>query len=222
MNQEQTQLKLQLQKQLHTDPDQVTLQVMMLSDNLYRLCFANASLELNVSINSLHQTFQEIAMQELVQQAEQLQCQKPKETEIQRPIYSISKRYTDFQSLFEKSIKHVLLSYGVGKCEDSQELCRQVNICLQLTNKKSFWSQVQQLIPEKSDKQLREYFQKSFQRVMYQDLTDEDDKRLLKQLFLRDPDKRAAAIAEQFLQVCKHQNYFKRSIVMYIINLKRK
>ncbi|CAL5992395.1 Hypothetical_protein [Hexamita inflata] len=220
MNQEQTQLKLQ--KQLHTDPDQVTFEVMMLSDNFYRLCFANASFELNVSMNSLHQTFQEIAMQQLVQQVEQQQCKKPKETEIQRPIYSISKRYTDFQSLFEKSIKQVLLKYGVGKCEDSQELCRQVNICLQLTNKKSFWSQVQQLIPEKSDKQLREYFQKSFQRVMYQDLTDEDDKRLLKQLFIRDPEKRAAAIADEFLQICNHQNYFKRSIVMYIINLKRK
>ncbi|CAL5972202.1 Hypothetical_protein [Hexamita inflata] len=222
MNQEHSQLKLQLQKQLHTDPEQVTLQTMMLSDNFYRLCFANASLDLNVSINSLHQTFQEIAMLELVQQAKQTQCQKLKETEIQPPIYSISKRYTDFQSLFEKSIKQVLLSYGVGKCEDSQELCRQVNICLQHTNKKSFWSQVQQRIPEKSDKQLREYFQKSYQRVMYQDLTDEDDKKLLKQLFLRDPDKRAAVIADEFLQVCEHQNYFKRSIVMYIINLKRK
>ncbi|CAL5992351.1 Hypothetical_protein [Hexamita inflata] len=95
-------------------------------------------------------------------------------------------------------------------------------MCLQLTNKKNFWGYVQQLIPEKTDKQLREYYQKSFQRLMYESLTDEDDIRLLKQLFLNDPNKRAAVLADEFMQACQNKNYFKRNIVMYIVNLKRK
>ncbi|CAL5972156.1 Hypothetical_protein [Hexamita inflata] len=222
MNQLQSLLKLQLQKQLQTEPELITYNVMMLSDKAYKICFVNASLELNMSVNTLQKTFQEVAMQELVSQEPLSLNQKIIQLDYYRQNHRISKRFTDFQILFEKSIQKVLLRYGIDECESSQEVCRQVNMFLQFTNKRSFWNQVQQLIPEKSDKQLREYYQKSFQRLMHESLTDEDDKQLLKQLFINGTDKRAAVLADEFMQVCKHKNYFKRNIVMYIVNLKRK
>ncbi|CAL5992289.1 Hypothetical_protein [Hexamita inflata] len=175
MNQLQTQLKLQLQKQLQTEPELLTYNVMMLSDKAYKICFVNASLELNMNVNKLQLIFQNIVMQELVSKQIIIQSQKIMQPEYQRPTHRICKRFTDFEILFEKSIQKVLLNYGIDECENSYELCRQINMCLQLTNKKNFWGNVQQLIPEKTDKQLREYYQKSFQRLMYESLTDEDD-----------------------------------------------
>ncbi|CAL5971355.1 Hypothetical_protein [Hexamita inflata] len=220
MNQIQTMLKQQLQKQLQSGPDLLSYNVMMLSDDAYKICFVNASLELNLSINTLHITFQDIAMLELISQDHlSLRQTVP---QYQR-LDNRSQRHIDFQSLFKQSIQEVLKDYGLGSSsKNSQELCKQVNLCLELINKQIFWNQLQQMIPEKTGKQLREYYQKTFSRVMYEDLTDEDDRQLLIRIYQNDPNKRAALIANEFMQVCKHKNYFKRSITMTIINLKRK
>ncbi|CAL5990935.1 Hypothetical_protein [Hexamita inflata] len=107
---------------------------MMLSDDAYKICFANSSLELNLSIYTLHQIFQDIAMLELVSQ-DRL---SPRQTVPQyQRLDNRSQRHIDFQALFKQSIQEILQDYGLGNSENSQELCKQVNLCLELVNKQT-------------------------------------------------------------------------------------
>ncbi|CAL5972238.1 Hypothetical_protein [Hexamita inflata] len=229
MNNIQRLLKSQLQKQLSIGPDLVTLNVMTLQNVNYQQCFAEASSVLNVDMFQLQQAFKEIVMNELVNRQSQVQQEPNQEDKNffidQNQYWGTNNRVNDrlqFKILFEQTLNQVLFQNTAQQDMTCEELCQRVDLHLQNSNRKYFWSRVQQLIPFKSEKQLREYYQKSFQRAMYTEFNDEEDKKLIKNLLEKEPNKRASVLADEFLGVCKCKTYFKRSVVMFIINLKRK
>ncbi|CAL5992325.1 Hypothetical_protein [Hexamita inflata] len=201
MNDKQRILKSQLQKQLlNTGPDMITYEVMMLQNISYYRCFVTASFALNIDIYDLLQTFKEIVMNELVQQ--KLYPKLNQQLLIKDENIKVNDR-TIFKLQFEQSAKEVLFRNQRLQNMNCEDLCRYINQYLELNNNKLFWNQIQQLIPYKSEKQLREYYQKSFQRVMFTEFTDDEDKQFLKQMLENKPNKPAAQLADEFLSVCK-------------------
>ncbi|CAL5972204.1 Hypothetical_protein [Hexamita inflata] len=222
MNNNQRLLKSQLQKQLNIGADLVTLKVMTLKNANYQQCFAEASSALNVDMLQLQQIYKEIVMNELVQHKSSKKPEPYQETILLDPSnLGVNERST-FKHVFEQTLKYVLFQNTAQQNMTCEELCQRVDLHLKNSNRKYFWSRVQQLIPFKTEKQLREYYQKSFQRAMYTQFNDEEDKQLLKNMLEKEPNKRASMLADEFLGVCKCKTYFKRSIVMFIINLQRK
>ncbi|CAL5992397.1 Hypothetical_protein [Hexamita inflata] len=222
MNNDQRLLKSQLQKQLNIRADLVTLKAMTLKNANYQQCFAEASQALNVDILQLQQIFKEIVMNELVQNKSVEKPEPQQETILLDPSnLGVNERST-FKHIFEQTLKCVLFQNTTQYNMTCEELCQRVDSHLQNSNRKQFWSNMQQLIPFKTEKQLREYYQKSFQRAMFTEFNDEEDKQLLKNMLDKEPNKRASVLADEFIRICKCKTYFKRSIVMFIINLKRK
>ncbi|CAL6081755.1 Hypothetical_protein [Hexamita inflata] len=139
---------------------------------------------------------------------------------------ALSQQFTEFQNSFAQSMKQVLREQSLLHVDleihTEQELCACVNNHLKESGQKQFWKRMNELIPSKNIKQLREYYQKSFQRVLYENQIDYADKEVQRELIRKHQTESPTEIAGRFMQVCAQKNYFKRNIVMYIINLKRK
>ncbi|CAL6107216.1 Hypothetical_protein [Hexamita inflata] len=214
---------------LNINPQQVVYQVMMLPDNQYHVRFAQLSLEMNVDMNILKDMFVEVAMNQLVnKQVNRLQEANSKESSGRKKVRQtyhrdIKPEYQQFQKLYAEKLFQVLRSRNQKAVfSDDRDICIQVNNHIANFGQKNFWHSLQTLLPSKTVKQLREYYQKSFMRVLYDNQIDVQDKELLRQIIEKQSETSPTAIANQFLQVCCNKNYFKRNIVMYIINLRRK
>ncbi|CAL6012225.1 Hypothetical_protein [Hexamita inflata] len=214
---------------LHVRPEQVAYQVMMLPDTQYNMRFAQLSLDMNVDVNTLKQQFVEVAMTQLVNKQTrylpEADSQENAGRKKVRQTYhrAIKQEYQQFQKLYAEKLFQVLRSAdNTAVFTDDRELCSQVNEHLASHGQKTFWSSLQVLVPSKTVKQLREYYQKSFLRVLYDSQIDVQDKELLREMIESQREANPTDIANQFLEVCANKNYFKRNIVMYVINLKRK
>ncbi|CAL6012587.1 Hypothetical_protein [Hexamita inflata] len=136
---------------------------------------------------------------------------------------AIKQEYVEFQQLFSQKLKEIIVTYVPrAMITNDQELCIQINDYFKNSGQKDLWKQLNEQIPTKTIKQLREYYQKSFQRVLYDNQIDVEDKETLRQLMEQMTDDSPTSIANSFCMISKNKNYFKRNIVMYIINLKRK
>ncbi|CAL6113659.1 Hypothetical_protein [Hexamita inflata] len=214
---------------LNISPEHVAYQVMMLPDTQYHTRFAQLSLELNVDVNTLKKQFVEVAMAQLVIKhvscAPEADSQENAGRKKVRQTYhrDIKPEYQQFQKLYAEKLFQVLRSAdNTAVFTDDRELCIQVNAHFTSLGQKTFWQHLQALIPHKTVKQLREYYQNSFLRVLYDNQIDVQDKELLREMIESQREASPTDIANQFLEVCANKNYFKRNIVMYVINLKRK
>ncbi|CAL6003214.1 Hypothetical_protein [Hexamita inflata] len=214
---------------LNVSPEQVAYQVMMLPDNQYDIAFAQISMELNVDVNSLKQQFVEVAMTQLVnKQTRYLPDADSQESAGKKKVRqtyqrAIKPEYQQFQKLYAEKLFQVLQSRNQKAVfSDDRDICIQVNNHIANFGQKHFWHNLQTLIPSKTVKQLREYYQKSFMRVLYDSQIDVKDKELLREMIEKQSETSPTELANQFLEVCTNKNYFKRNIVMYVINIKRK
>lgn len=120
------------------------------------------------------------------------------------------------------AVKATLLVYNQNVQQmDDVDLCRELLEHLKAHSQPRFWSQISQLIITKTPVQLKEYFQKSFQKCLYTSTIDERDKTLLTQLMKVMPGSRPSEIADEFQKIVPNANYFKRSLVMFITHAKK-
>ncbi|CAL5993751.1 Hypothetical_protein [Hexamita inflata] len=145
--------------------------------------------------------------QQLTQQCYNLHQNKPR---------TQSKESIQFQNRFSSCLQVILQIQET----DNKIVCEKVLSHLQQNSSKKFWKQITELIPEKTTIQLREYFQNSFKRFMHQEYLNKTDKIILQSLILEMKDKKPAEIAEKFMEMTAERNYFKRNVIMYIVNLK--
>ncbi|CAL6096364.1 Hypothetical_protein [Hexamita inflata] len=130
--------------------------------------------------------------------------------------------FSEFQTRFEIAVKNVLSNRIQHELEvDSAQLCILLNEYLLNNNQTQFWKEVQEQVQEKSAQQLRDYYQKSFQRVMYEGALSVHDKIILCKL-IDEMNAKPAQIADKFMEMVGKDKYFKRNIIMYIVNRKQK
>ncbi|CAL6082872.1 Hypothetical_protein [Hexamita inflata] len=116
---------------------------------------------------------------------------------------------TEFQHRFSAALKTVL---NVDATD--AELCQIANSYFL----KEVLERNQKIIPEKNDKQHRDYFQKSFQRHMYAEYISSEDKVVLCKLMDEMKISKPSQIAVKFEELVGNGKYFKRNVVMYVVN----
>ncbi|CAL6077327.1 Hypothetical_protein [Hexamita inflata] len=72
------------------------------------------------------------------------------------------------------------------------------------------------------NKVVRDYYQKSFLRCMFQECISSQDKVLLCNLINQMEGQKPSVIADRFFESVGTDKYFKRNVVMYIVNRKSK
>ncbi|CAL5982259.1 Hypothetical_protein [Hexamita inflata] len=202
----------------------VALQVMMLPEQHLAQLFAQLSDELNIE-SSVLQNFFLTNIQTTQQLNGSIICNAN-----QTRFKGISTRrksvtYLELQLRFESGLKQVLQFFCPNAQINGQsnaQICQITNNLLRTCNNTEFWKHVHTLIPEKNEKQLRDYFQKSFMRQMYEECISGQDKILLCQLIEQMPGAKPAQIVEKYTQMTGCVKYFKRNLVMYVINRKQK
>ncbi|CAL5996309.1 Hypothetical_protein [Hexamita inflata] len=123
---------------------------------------------------------------------------------------------SQFKSRFATALKSTLsdLNQQVNQM-NNQQLCAELLNHFKVQNQNKFWVKLHQIINDKTPTQLKEYFQKSFLKCMYEQLSKEDEI-ILRNLERKMKDKKPAEVAEVFMGT--QQKYFKRSIIMFIVN----
>ncbi|CAL5993555.1 Hypothetical_protein [Hexamita inflata] len=134
------------------------------------------------------------------------------------PKLSSAQKKARFAEACREALKHFHPSAIV---EDHKQLCAQVDMYLETNSSKTFWSHVQTTIPEKTTTQLKEYFQKCFSKVKFEESISEEDKAVLKDLSSQMKDRRPAQVTDHFIKCRQSNPYFKRTIIMFVVSLRK-
>ncbi|CAL6042087.1 SANT/Myb_domain [Hexamita inflata] len=207
----------------------VAMQAMMLPDKVFQQLFVQLSFQMNVDSACLMKLFvDDVVMRQLwsgpASQSVTLQL-KAQEHRFKLTCPRMkATAYQEFQDRFAVALKRVIetnqnLSLA---CQDYAELCQVANELFLHYNQMDFWKQVSLLVPERTDKQLRDYYQKSFLRNMYAECISGSDKITLCSLVDQMPSSKPSQIADRFAELVGESKYFKRNVVMYIVNRKGK
>ncbi|CAL6032692.1 SANT/Myb_domain [Hexamita inflata] len=219
----QVQLMLEkFQLLIQTNPQQVLYDVMMLPDNMFNYLFMELSLQMNLPPKQLMQYFSEAVRQQFHTTAIPEKSVTNNSTTQKKPM---KEQFTEQKHRFAEALSQVLKEYGVdSNTADHKQICTQVDCCIQEHGQKRFWKSMQQIMPNKTVKQLRDYYSRSFQQVLYNCQISFEDKQILRKLIEIHPDERPTDIANIFMERFsgEERNYSHRNIVVYIINCKRK
>ncbi|CAL6024931.1 Hypothetical_protein [Hexamita inflata] len=217
-------LKVEQTPNLHS---KVALYTMILSDKLYQQLFETLSRDLNVEITYLKKLYvEQIVLKQLLKNNNN-DTKFSEHTGHKLIIAHMRKPSSsslEIQNQFVTAVKQVLLDRGcsVNSFMNHKQLCVMVNEHLKENRPLFFWRDLRQLIPNKTEVQLREYYQKSFLRHMYEESISVQDKIILCDLVNQMPGARPSKIADEFAKMVGTGKYFYRNIVMYIVNKKEK
>ncbi|CAL6024985.1 Hypothetical_protein [Hexamita inflata] len=201
--------------------DKVALYTMMLPDKLYSQLFQTISAILNEQTTDLHKLF-----------VEQVVSKNLLKNTIHRSDYNLKeahfrKQSTDslqVQNQFVNALIQVLSNNGfaVPQLISNHQLCLMVNQHLKDNLPLDFWTAMRNIIAHKTEIQLREYYQKSFLRHMYEESISIHDKIILCDLINQMPNAKPSKIATEFVKTVGADKYFYRNIIMYIVNKNNK
>ncbi|CAL6017036.1 SANT/Myb_domain [Hexamita inflata] len=203
----------------------VAVQVMMLPDPLFQQLFVQLALDLNVSPADLIKTFfDHVVMTHFVVRpcfnriSLKLEVKEPKFKQTTSRTQSATS--LDFQNNFSTALVDALTSSSRENLDfaDNAQLCKAVNQHFLKHGQVEIWRKVGEKFPEKNPQQLRDYYQKSFQRCMFQECISSQDKQLLCRLIDEMTGQKPSLIAERFFETVGTEKYFKRNIIMYVVN----
>ncbi|CAL5979857.1 Hypothetical_protein [Hexamita inflata] len=205
----------------------VALYTMMLPDKLYHSLFQTLSAELNSEVSNLHILFIK-QVSKYILKSNNLNNTKYVQHQGYKLKYTHNRKQSqgalEIQNQFVTAVKQVLLDRGcsVNAFMNHKQLCLMVNEHLKENRPLLFWREVRILIPEKTEIQLREYYQKSFLRHMYEESISVQDKIILCNLMSQMAGAKPSKIADEFVKIVGTGKYFYRNIIMYIVNKKEK
>ncbi|CAL6005678.1 SANT/Myb_domain [Hexamita inflata] len=206
---------------LQTEPQQVLFEVMMLPDNMYTYLFAQVSAQMNVAVSQLKCQFSAVVNENF-----HIKCQHSTTPSYDSCLKqkTVKQQYEEQKLQFAQKLGQVLAENKVSATvSDHKLLCSQVDSCIQECGQKKFWKSMQSRMPDKTVKQVRDYYHRSFQQVLYNCQISYEDKQVLQKLMAASPQERPTDIATHFLEICSNEvkNYSRRNIVVYIVNARR-
>ncbi|CAL6091121.1 Hypothetical_protein [Hexamita inflata] len=209
--------------QVEKSAQQVSFYVLMLPDYLHTRIFHDVALQLQTSEYQVREQFKLLTIKYMLKSS----AKSPSLTEdlnatrcynlIENHPRTQSSASIQFQNHYADCLQEVIQIQE----PDNKKLCKEVLNYFENNGSKQFWKQMHELIPEKSKVQLREYFQNSFKRFMHQEYLSQEDKIVLKDLIIQMKDRKPSEIVDKFMEMAKDKNYFKRNVIMYVVNFKK-
>ncbi|CAL6048906.1 Conserved_hypothetical protein [Hexamita inflata] len=198
--------------QIKTCAVQLSFYALMLPDHLHARLFQEVALLLETDEAEVREQFKLLTLKHLLRSAPQ--SPPPSEGLNVSKCYNLVQNSPRTQSqdsiLFQNRFAECLQKVISIQESDNKKLCQEVVNYLQCNSSKIFWKEMHELISEKSTVQLREYFYNSFKRLMHQEFLSLEDKIILKNLMIEIADQKPAEIADNFMDLVKDKNYFKR------------
>ncbi|CAL5979861.1 SANT/Myb_domain [Hexamita inflata] len=204
--------------------EKVALYTMLLSETLYKQLFDLLSTELGFELIFLRHLFNEHVSKNLLKNKNNL-FQINSDYKLKEPFMrKQSLNAQNVQNIFVTAIKQALikLNYSVNEFTNYHKLCILINEHLKNNNSFEFWSEIRKLIPTKTEIQLREYYQKSFLRHMYEESISVQDKIILCNLMSQMAGAKPSKIADEFVRIVGTGKYFQRNVIMYVVNKNNK
>ncbi|CAL5994270.1 Hypothetical_protein [Hexamita inflata] len=132
-----------------------------------------------------------------------------------------SDKAEQFRSLFTQNLKLVLKNHFGNTFADfnNQELCvfiKENNV----QNMREFWRELTELFEGKTSKQIRDYYGKAYQKVLYTQLSAYD-KACLHAMSQSWAEQTPGFIAKKFQMIAEKKDYFQQNIIMYIVNIRK-
>ncbi|CAL6039961.1 Hypothetical_protein [Hexamita inflata] len=199
---------------------------MMLPDQIYSNLFNQVQIQLNLPMKVLQQQFWDLANQYVYNfQCSQTQLSLNQSQDCYNRTTKRKQSVSDieFEQVFVSKIQQIFTEENINiEANNNYELCQEIANYLQKhqNSQITFWNKLSQKIQNKTSVQLREYYKKSFSKFLYTQCITNEDKQVLKQLILQMPDSKPSEIASHFMSVTSERNYFKRNIIMYVVNRK--
>ncbi|CAL6068403.1 Hypothetical_protein [Hexamita inflata] len=137
-------------------------------------------------------------------------------------IFYLPFRQMLLQNHFSSAVSHLLsVQTGLNVVVSELELCQRLNEHLKSCPKQQFWNQLSELMQIKTARQLSDYYTNSYSKNLHTGQLTTEDKTVLRELNQQMRQMKPAEVAKVFLVKQKTQTYFKRNIVMYVINLRK-
>ncbi|CAL5971011.1 Hypothetical_protein [Hexamita inflata] len=137
------------------------------------------------------------------------------------------KRITDkvikSKLLIRTALIQVCLDFNkpiTNSCGD-KDLCQHVNQIVDKDTSQQFWNKVQSLIPQKSKKQIYDFYHTSFSKALFDENINITDKLLIKRISEQYKDAKPAEQAQIFMNLTG-KNILKRNVVMQFVNMHKK
>ncbi|CAL6099292.1 Hypothetical_protein [Hexamita inflata] len=214
--------KMHHQTKLYTS-NELIFNVMMQNNVNYSLFWSKLSELAQVSEERLRQVLITLSISTFTQNRLQTITFTQPQNLLKQSVFRQSSESSEmFKQQFIFNMKVVLSkSFKVIQFEHmtQEELCVFIkdNGILNIT---CFWKQLAELFLNKTTKQIRDYYNKAFQKVLYtQQLTVYDKANLhtLNQIWAEEP---PAFIAKKFTLVSEESGYFPQNVIMYVVNLR--
>ncbi|CAL5993467.1 Hypothetical_protein [Hexamita inflata] len=212
------------------NPHNIVYHVMMLSDSQYHFLFCQLSLELNIDINTIHALFTQISQRYLLidnnhgsftnpqkvetnqQQESQSNEQNDKSTQINYNKTTLSK----FKHEFQLTLRTILQEYDqTANIMTDKQLCLCLATYFSVHSPNQFWERVHNAIPYKTVLQLKQYFQKSFSKCKFEEISDNDKCRIM-EITLQMPQSKPSDIVDAFFIEIGNDAYFRREVLMLV------
>ncbi|CAL6086920.1 Hypothetical_protein [Hexamita inflata] len=195
----------------------VVYSALMLPDQSYRQMVGQISRNMNADESTISHMFQYLVDRTLKVNSAQASLYPANQVSPQTQTRKTRLSLLQFNSQFEAALKSALVDlHRNAPSMSSQELCQALTVHFKVYDQGPFWSKVHEIIPEKTPIQLKEYFQKSFQQCLYQQISAVDEA-VLRSLERRMKDHKPAEVADVFMEMT-NQKYFKRNVVVFIVN----
>ncbi|CAL6113551.1 Hypothetical_protein [Hexamita inflata] len=195
----------------------VVYSALMLPDQSYCQMLGQISRNMNVDDSTISHMFQYLVDRTLKVNSALASPNQANQVSLQKQTRKTKLSQLQFNYQFEAALKSALVDVNRNALSmSSQKLCQELTAHFKTYDQNPFWSKVHQIIPEKTPTQLKEYFQKSFQQCLYQQISAVDEA-VLRSLERRMKDHKPAEVADVFMEMT-NQKYFKRSVVVFIVN----
>ncbi|CAL5991740.1 Hypothetical_protein [Hexamita inflata] len=215
---------------VNEDPQNIVYNVMMLTDSQYNFLFCQLSLELNIDINSIHMLFTQISQRYLlidnnhgfftnpqkVVQTNQQESQSNEQNEDKSTEINNKTTLSRFKNEFQQSLRTILYKYDqTVNLMTEKQLCLCLATYFSVHSQSQFWERVHNAIPYKTVLQLKQYFQKSFSKCKFEEISENDKCRLM-QMTRQMPLSKPSDIVDAFFTEIGNDAYFRREVLMLV------
>ncbi|CAL6102874.1 Hypothetical_protein [Hexamita inflata] len=219
------------------DPSYAVYRVLTLSDTTYSLLFCQLSFDLNLQLETVHRLFADLSTKYLYvarpstrnssssQKRQDIEPQSENDSEVSKKQRVTKQKDRVPLSQFKKQFSETLKAI-VAEFEECAAQMTDKEVCLALTkhflshNQNLFWERVQGAIAYKTKLQLKEFFQKSFAKCQFEQIS-EADKLKIKEISRAMPRSKPSEIVDVFFSQAGSEAYFRRTMVMFVQYQKR-
>ncbi|CAL6015041.1 Hypothetical_protein [Hexamita inflata] len=217
------------------DPSYAVYRVLTLSEALHNILFCQLSFDLNMQLEAVHRLFADMSTKYLYvarpstrnssssQKRQDIETQSENEISKKQRVTKQKDRVplSQFKKQFSETLKAIVAEFEEGAAQMTDK-----EVCLALTkhflshNQNLFWERVQREIAYKTKLQLKEFFQKSFAKCQFEQIS-ETDKLKIKELVRAMPLNKPSEIVDVFFSQAGSETYFRRTMIMFIQYQKR-